>query len=161
MLLTSLTSVTGLSTCIQARNRGSAGGRRPHCKIPPWINVLNIVSNIEHSLKSWAPLFANSAVPIWLRACLYIQPQSLPTYLSPGSNPEMCYTTKIKVYETISFQQFRQKTRKCSLHIRTPHFEPRLISVPWTPNLAGFSCRQWFMGLRRLSLSSNQEMHCW
>jgi len=39
-----------------------------------------------------------------------------------------------------------------------PAHEPRLVSVQWTANLAAFSCRQWFMDLRRLSLTSIQEM---
>jgi len=34
----------------------------------------------------------------------------------------MCYTTKIKVHATLSFQQFGQKIQKSSLHTGAPHF---------------------------------------
>ena len=39
-----------------------------------------------------------------------------------------------------------------------PAHEPCLVSMQWAANLAAFSCRQWFMDLRRLSLMSIHEM---
>ena len=66
--------------------------------------------------------------------------------------------------------EFGQKIRKCSLHTRAPHFrhtnlQPRLFSMQWTAHLAAFSCRQWFIVLRRLSLMSIHDMltycRCW
>jgi len=45
----------------------------------------------------------------------------LPCKIHTSSNFEVFYTTKTKVHRRLSFQQFRQKIRKCSLHTGAPH----------------------------------------
>jgi len=53
---------------------------------------------------------------------LCAEPQPLQSNLfHTSSNFEVFYTTKTKVHGRLSFQQFRQKIRKCSLHTGAPH----------------------------------------
>ena len=55
----------------------------------------------------------------WVHLAALITPLHTTTTLADkrlahSSNVEMCYTTKTKVYATLSFQRFGQKIRTCS-----------------------------------------------
>ena len=75
----------------------------------------------------------------------------------------MCYTKKTKMPAALSFQQWvwAKDSRVFLAHRSStlPAHEPRRASVQWTANLARFSCCQWFMDLRRLSLISLMSIH--
>ena len=67
--------------------------------------------------------------------------------LSHSTNVEMCYTAKTKMHVTLSFQQFGQKIRKCSLHTGAPHFRHA--------NLALFRCNVMQIWQRFLAVSGS------
>jgi len=54
--------------------------------------------------------------------------------------------------------EFGQKIRKCSLHTGAPNFRHTNLVLFGAVDRKAFSCRQWFMDLRLLSLTSSQEM---
>ena len=62
---------------------------------------------------------------------------------------------KPKCMQRFLFSSLAKDSKVFLTHRRStlPAREPRLVPVRWTANLATFSCRQWFMDLRRLSLS--------
>ena len=74
----------------------------------------------------------------------------------------MCYTTKTKLHETITFKQSGQKIRKYSLHTGAPHFRHAKLVLFRCDGRQIWQCFAmcscW--ALAPVSLTSNQEMCC-